>query len=76
MMLNIGSAHFRLWVVTFTQERAPRKTFIFLKSTIETLKKCEICLKLRIKTPSRLSTVFIVNFGHIFLVFLQMALNK
>ena len=26
---------------------------------------CEICSKLTIKTPEQLSTVFVVNFGHI-----------
>ena len=35
---------------------------------METLKKaCEICLKLTMKTPER--TFFIVNFGHISLLF-------
>ena len=29
----------RLWVIIFTQERAPRQTCTYLKSTIETLKK-------------------------------------
>ena len=28
---------FRLWVIVFTQERASRQTFIYSKSTIETL---------------------------------------
>ena len=30
---------YKLWVIMFTQERAPRQTFTYLKSTIETLKK-------------------------------------
>ena len=29
------------------------------------VKKCEICSKLTINAPERLSTIFIVNFGHI-----------
>ena len=30
---------YRLRVIIFTQERAPRQTFTYLRSTIETLKK-------------------------------------
>ena len=44
-----------------------------------TRKRCEICLKLTIKTPERRHCVFIVNFGHIshlFVVFLMFTLNK
>ena len=29
----------RLWVIIFTQKRAPRQAFSYLKSTIKTLKK-------------------------------------
>ena len=57
----------------FTQERAPRQTFTYSNSTTETLRKCEKCLKLTIKTPERLSTVFIVNLEHILHL---VALNK
>ena len=61
----------RLWEIIFTQERAQRQTFTYLKSTIETLKKkCENYSKLTIKTPERLSTLLIVNFGHNSLLFL------
>ena len=62
-----------------TQEKVPREAFTYSKSNLETLKKCEICSKLIIKTPEQISTVFIVNFGHIsylFLVFLLITLNK
>ena len=62
-----------------TQEKVPQETFTYSKSNIETLKKCEICSKLIIKTPEQISTVFIVDFGHIsylFLVFLLITLNK
>ena len=49
----------------FTQERAPRQTLTYLKSTIETLKKkCENYSKLATKTPEQLSTLFIVNLGY------------
>ena len=43
------------------------------------VKKCEICSKLTINAPERLSTIFIVNFGHIshlFLAFLLLTSNK
>ena len=54
----------------FTQERAPRQTFSYSKSTIETLKnKREICSKLTIKMPGRLSTLFIIHFEHISFLF-------
>ena len=32
----------RIWVIRFTQERAPRQAFTYLKSTIETLKKSKL----------------------------------
>ena len=72
MMLN--------WVIVFTQERALRQTFTYPKPTIETLKKGvnNECSKL-IKTPERLSAMFIGNFEHIslhFLVLLLLTLNK
>ena len=56
-----------------------RRIFTHSKPTLETLKKCEICSKLTIKTPDRFSTVFIVDFGHIlylFLVFKLLTINK
>ena len=67
---------FRLWVIMFTQERAPRQTFTHSKSRIKTLKiECEICSKLTIKTPGRLSTLFIVNFEHFHSFFLCSAVD-
>ena len=43
---------YRLWVIIFTQERAPRQTFTYLKSTIENIEKtCENYPTLTIKTP-------------------------
>ena len=49
----------------FIQERAPGQAFTYSKLRIEILKiKIEICSKLTIKTPGRLSTLFIVNFEH------------
>ena len=60
----------------FTQERAPRQTFTYSKSRIETLKiKCEICSKLIIKTPGRLSTLFVVNSEHFHSFFLCSAVD-
>ena len=53
----------RLWVIIFTEERAPRKEFTYLKSTIEKLKKWKL-FKVNNKIPERLSTLLIVNFGH------------
>ena len=60
---------YRLWVIIFTQERASRQTFAYLKSTIETFEKSEDYLNLTIKTPERLSTLSIVNFVHNLLFF-------
>ena len=57
--------------------------YLFKENNINTWKKCEICLKLRIITPERhhwrCCGVFIVNFKHIsflFLLFLLLTLNK
>ena len=87
MMLNL--VIFRLWVTTFTQERAPQQIFTYSKSILETLKRREICSKLTIKTPERRSAVFSINLIHntytklsyiilftSFLLFLLMTLNK
>ena len=46
----------RLWVIVFTQERAPRQVFTYLKSTTETLKMWKF-VKVNNKTPERLSTL-------------------
>ena len=61
----------------------PDKTYLFKLKDKDTRKRCEICLKLTIKTPKQRqqnrSGVFIVNFKHIshfFLVFLLLILNK
>ena len=59
MMLNL--VIFRLWVTIFTQKRAPQQTFTYSKSILETLKRCQICSMLTIKTPGRLSAVFSIN---------------
>ena len=56
----------RLWVIIFTQERAPRQAFTYLKSTIGTLKKWKI-FKVNYKTPERLSTVLNLDIIHYFL---------
>ena len=62
MMLHL--VIFRPRVTIFTQERAPQQTHTYSKSILETLKRCEICWKLTIKTPERLSTVFSINLIH------------
>ena len=61
----------------------PTNNYLFKAKNWNTRKKCGICLKLTIKTPGRLqwrrSAVFIVNFEHIyhlFLVFLLLTLNR
>ena len=58
-------------------------TFTRSKYDRNTRKSCEVCLKLTIETPERRQWrgfgVFIINFGHIwhlFLVFLPLTLNK
>ena len=53
----------------------PAKIYLFKVNNRNTRKRCEICSKLTIKTPS----VFIVKFEHIsylFLVFLLSTLNQ
>ena len=60
----------------------PAGIYLLRVNNRNTRKKCELCLKLAIKTPERChwhcSGVFIVNFEHIsrlFLVFLLLTLN-
>ena len=64
-------------------ELFPANSYLFKVRNKNIRKRCEICLKLTIKTPGRrhwrFSSVFIVNFEHIlhlFLVFLLLTLTK
>ena len=61
----------------------PAGNYMFKFNNRNTRTRCEICLKLTIKTPERRqwrrSGVFIVNFeriSHLFLVFLLLTLSK
>ena len=63
--------------------RYPANIYLFKVNNRNTRKRCEICSKLRIKTPERRfwrrSGVSIVNFKHIshlFLLFLLLTLSK
>ena len=80
MMLNKTSAHLQtLSNNIYSRKSFPADIYLFKVNKRNTKKRCEICSALTIKTPERLSTVFIVNFGHIshlFLVFLLFTLNK
>ena len=56
----------------------PDDIYLFKVNNRNTRTRCEICSKLRIKTPERRSGVFIVNFeniSHLVLVFLLLTLN-
>ena len=62
MILNKESAHLStLSKNIFTRKSSPTNIYLFKINN----GKCEKCLKLTIKTPEQLSTVFIVSFGHI-----------
>ena len=58
----------------------PANIYLFKVNNRNTRKRCEICLKLTIKTRERRrSDVFIVNFEHIsylFIMFVLLTLNK
>ena len=57
----------RLWEIIFTQERAPREAFTYLKSTIETLKKRKI---FNVNNKNTRTTFYSFNFEHNSLFFL------
>ena len=62
---------YRLWVIIFTQERAPRQTFTYLKSTIETLKKSvKIIQSNNRDTRTTFYSFICYKFGHNLLLFL------
>ena len=62
------------------EETNPTDIYLFKVTNINTRRKCELCLKLMIKTPERRrSDVFIVNMEHIlhlFLVFIFLTLIR
>ena len=73
----------RVFVVIVTICWFPAGIYLFKVNSKNTIKRCEICSKLRIKTPERRhwlhSSVFIVKFqniSHIFPVFLLLNLNS
>ena len=77
-MVGFSYSNFLLILISFSAN-----IYLFKVNNRNTRKMCEICSKLKIKTPERrqrsLSGVFIVDFEHIlhlFLVFLLLILNK
>ena len=59
--------------------RNPAVNYLFKVNDRNTRTRCEICLKLTIKTPEQRHYVFVVNFEHIshlVLVFLLFTLNR
>ena len=83
--LILGRDHFHRLIPSQTPiyHKYPANIYFFKVSSINTNKRCKICLKLTIKIPeqcqSRLSGVFAVNFEHVsrlFLVSLLLTLNK
>ena len=79
MMLNKTSTHlYTSGNNIYTRKTSPTNIYLFIVNNSNIRKKCEICSKLRIKTPEQGFTVFIINFEHIshfFLVFV-LTLNK
>ena len=75
-----------IFIVDFeqvTSKKYPANIYLFKVKQWNSRKRCEICLKLTIKTPEqrhwRRSGVFTVNFEHIshlFLLFLSLTLKK
>ena len=60
---------FILWVMIFTHEKTPQKTFLFRVSKINTRKRRKICSKLAIMSLQWQSTVFIAYFEYISYLF-------
>ena len=78
MLLSMKQLLPRTWLFNI-----PAKIYLFKINNKNTRKRCEIYLKLKIKTPERRqwrrSGVFIVNYehvSHLSLVFLLLTLNK
>ena len=82
MMSNEASAHlYTLGNNICIRKNCSTNIFLFKANISNIRKRCEICSKLRIKTPelrSSSSSVFIVNFEHIyyFFVVFVLTLNK
>ena len=67
MMLNKASAYlYTLGNDVYIGKNSSANIYMFIVNNSNTRKMCEICSKLTIKSPQRHSTVFIVNFEHIF----------
>ena len=78
-MLNKASPHlYTLGDNIYTRKNSPTNIYLFKVKNSNIRKRLEICLKLRIKTLERRSTVFNVNFDHILHIFLVfvLTLNK
>ena len=87
-VIKIGSTDFVLVHLILTSKTSIKtynwvNIYLFKFNNNNTRKRCEICLKLTIKTPERRpsphSDIFIVNSEHIlhfFLVFLLLTLNN
>ena len=66
MMLNKASAY--LYILDndiYTGKNSSTNIYMFIVNNSNTRQVCKICSKLRIMSPQRRSTVFIVNFEHI-----------
>ena len=79
MILNKASARLcTLGNNIYTRKNSSTNIYLLIVNNSNIRKRCEICSKLRIKTPERRSSFLIVNFEHIshfFLVFV-LTLNK
>ena len=76
MMLNKASAHlYAMGNNIYTRKNSPTNIYLFIVNNSNNRKRCEICTNLRINTPKRHSTVFIVNFEHISYIFLVFVLT-
>ena len=75
MMLNTVFAHLRTLNTTlsnniYTRKSSPTNIYLFKVNNRNNEEKCENYSKLTLKTPERLYTLLIVNFGHNSLLFL------
>ena len=69
-MLNKASAYlYTLGKDIYTGKNFSTNIYLFIVNNGNTRKRCEICLKLTIKSSQQHSTVFIVNVKHVSYLF-------
>ena len=69
MLSKVSAYLYTLGNYIYTGKNSSTNIYLFIVNNSNTRKRCEICLKLTIKSVQRRSTVFIVNFEQISYLF-------